>query len=221
MKNIHIVFDLDWTLADTQKIHQKIESDFLRSFWVSIDPENIWKIFAGRSPQEWISELLKQENVDFLQKDIDIFVDSKDEKVINLLDNWEIELMNSTKKVLETLSLNWCKIWLSSGACREFIDKFIIYFELQNIIEASTSANEVLNKKPNPDVFEKSFKTLENKYWIPEKKYVVWDWWSDVEGWYKSWAKTIWINQKRIMPKIPDYLDYQVDYLLDVVNVIL
>lgn len=29
--NIHIVFDLDGTLTDTQKIHQQIESDFLKS----------------------------------------------------------------------------------------------------------------------------------------------------------------------------------------------
>lgn len=28
---IHIVFDLDGTLADTQQIHQEIESDFLAS----------------------------------------------------------------------------------------------------------------------------------------------------------------------------------------------
>jgi beta-phosphoglucomutase-like phosphatase (HAD superfamily) len=29
--NIHIVFDLDGTLTDTQGIHQQVESDFLQS----------------------------------------------------------------------------------------------------------------------------------------------------------------------------------------------
>ena len=31
MKNIHVVFDLDGTLVDTQRIHERIESDFLAS----------------------------------------------------------------------------------------------------------------------------------------------------------------------------------------------
>lgn len=52
----HIVFDLDWTLIDTQKIHQEIESEFLKSKWLNIDPEEIWKKYAWRTPKErkWI-----------------------------------------------------------------------------------------------------------------------------------------------------------------------
>ena len=52
---------------------------------------------------------------------------------------------------------------ISSGACRDFIDAFIAYFTL-DMIEASTSANEVTRKKPAPDVFLSSFAKLEEIY---------------------------------------------------------
>lgn len=195
--NNHIVFDLDWTLADTQKIHQRIESDFLASKWIHIDPVNIWKKYAGRSPIEWIPELLIKSRISFETKDIDDFVHWKDEKVIALLNQWEISLMPFAKETLEKLSKKWYKIWISSGACREFIDDFIKYFVLW-MIEASTSADEVENKKPAPDVFLKSFMVLENKYWKPIKKYVVWDWRSDIIGWHKAWAISVLFNNSNI-----------------------
>lgn len=61
---------------------------------------------------------------------------------------------------------------ISSGACRKFIDAFIIYFSL-DMIESSTSANEVQNKKPAPDVFLSSFAKLEEHYEKPTQKWVV------------------------------------------------
>ncbi len=68
-KNIHIVFDLDGTLVNTQIIHQKIESDFLKMFWVDINPIQIWLKYAWRSPQEWIKELLTKK-ISVLRKKI-------------------------------------------------------------------------------------------------------------------------------------------------------
>jgi len=216
-KNTHIVFDLDWTLADTQIIHQTIESDFLKKFWLNIEPKQIWLIYAWRSPQEWIPELLAENNIDYTNKDIDDFVDSKDEQVISLLKKWDIKLMDWTLELLKNLHKDWYKIGISSGACREFIDNFIEYFNLI-MIESSTSANEVKNKKPHPDVFNKSFEILEKNYWKPSQKWVIWDWWSDVEWWTKTGAKTIWINSNS--PKNKELLNFQINTIKEVYNLI-
>ncbi len=218
ISNKYIVFDLDWTLADTQIIHQQIESDFLRSFWINIKPEDIWKKYAWRSPQEWIPELLTENEVNFTQKDIDDFVDWKDEKVIKLLQDWNIELMDWTEEVLRNLYSKWYRLWISSGACREFIDNFIDYFNFNEIIDASTSANEVKNKKPHPDVFQKSFEQLEKKYWKSIEKIVVWDWWSDVMWWKWCDSITIWINENS--PKDKKVLDFQVKNIKKIYDII-
>ena len=214
----HIVFDLDWTLADTQIIHQKIEADFLKTFWVEINPEEIWKKYAWRSPQEWIPELLDELSIKYTQNDIESFVDWKDEKVIELLKSWKINLMDWTTEVLKNLYSKWYRLWISSGACREFIDNFIEYFNFNDIIDASTSANEVVNKKPHPDVFLRSFEQLEKKYWKSIERIVVWDWWSDVIWWKASNAMTIWINTNK--PKDEKMLDVQVKNIKEIYNII-
>ena len=203
MKNIHIVFDLDGILADTQKIHEKIESDFLASKWVILDPKIIGQTYAGRSPSEWIPECLIQNNIVFSYDEIDVFIESKDEKVIALLREWEISLMPWVKDTLQIFQNQWIRMGISSGACREFIDAFLIYFSL-DMIEASTSANEVIHKKPAPDVFLSSFARLEELYGKPTQKWVVWDGKTDIIGGKASWAKTVLCFQE--YPEIfPDF----------------
>lgn len=216
----HIVFDLDWTIADTQKIHQQIESDFIKSKWYNIDPQTIWIKYAWRSPQERISELLNLENISFNQSDIDNFVNNKDSTVIDLLQKWKIELMIYALEILQYLNNKNYKIWLSSWACRLFIDQFIKYFNLEKIIIASTSANEVEKKKPHPDVFLNSFNQIKNIHWIPKIKYVIWDWWSDMEWWHKSWAKTIWLNYCNKIKLNDIYCNWEIKSLKDLQNIL-
>lgn len=187
---IHIVFDLDGTLADTQRIHEKIESDFLASKWIYIEPSIIGKTYAWRSPTEWIPECLREHHVNFHHDEIEIFVESKDAKVINFLKDGQIELMVWVLETLRFFASRGVKMGISTGACREFIDEFIAYFHL-DMIEASTSANEVEHKKPAPDVFLSSFEKLEKIHGKPDAKWVVWDWKTDIIGWKAAWASTI------------------------------
>lgn len=210
MKNIHIVFDLDGTLANTQKIHQEIESEFLQFKWVSIDPKAIGKQYAGRSPSERIPEFLKQKSIIFEEWEIDNFVKFKDKKVLELLHKWKIELMPFVKETLSQLSQKWCKIWISSGACRQFINDFISYFNFENIIGSSTSANEVKNKKPAPDVFINSFKILEENYWKPNEKFVVGDGKSDIIWWHYTGATTIFYNNTQIESSFDESADFTI-----------
>ncbi len=212
---IHIVFDLDGTLADTQKIHQQIESDFLASKWVSIQPDIIGKTYAGRSPVEWIAECFTENHVDYEQHEIDAFVHSKDARVVELLHNGKIELMPWVLETLSKLKNTWVKMWISSGACRAFIDDFIEYFHL-DMIEASTSADEVIHKKPAPDVFLSTFQKLEQLYGKPEKKWVIGDGKTDVIGGNAAWAQTILCYNTFDVP----YL-YRIDFFEEILTYII
>lgn len=211
---IHIVFDLDGTLADTQQIHQQIESDFLATKWVIIDPEKIGQTYAGRSPSEWIPECLRQNSMNFSQDEIDLFIESKDERVIDLLTRWKIELMSWVSETLREVQKRGIKMGISSGACREFIDEFVEYFHL-DMIEASTSANEVIQKKPAPDVFLASFAILEKLYGKPTQKWVIWDGKTDIIGGAAAEAQTILCYQNyNIM------YDYRIDNFSEILSII-
>ncbi len=216
----HIIFDLDWTIADTQNIHQQIESDFIKTFWFSISPQVIWIEYAWRSPQERIPELLKSKDISFNQSDIDNFVDKKDSIVIDLLNKWQIQLISHADEILKYLNNKDYKIWLASGACREFIDQFIKYFWFQDIIVASTSSNEVKNKKPHPDVFINSLNKLEKVYWKADTTYVIWDWRSDMEWWYKSWSQTVWLNYLNKKKLNHIYCKYEIKSLKDLKKIL-
>ena len=107
----HIVFDLDWTITDTQKIHEQIESDFLKQKWVYIE-------------------------------------------------------------------------------------------------------------KPNPDVFLETFKKLEDIHWSSDLKYVIWDWWSDMEGWYRAWAKTVWLNYLNKQKLNDIYCNFEIESLKELQDIL-
>jgi len=215
----HLVFDLDGTLSDTQKIHERIESDFLKEYWVFIEPKTIGSRFAGRTPQEWISEVLSAEQKEFSWKYLETFVSQKDQIVLNALSKWEIELMPFAHETLQYLVQKWYKIGISSWACREFIDAFIVYFHLQEIILVSTSANEVKNKKPHPDVYQASFDKLVGLDRVPDTTYVIGDWWSDVVGWHHAGAKTVWLNAWHKPKPDVSICDYEIETLKDLQHI--
>jgi len=218
--NTHIVFDLDGTLTDTQKIHQQVESDFLQSKWIIITPEIIWIKYAWRTPKERISELLLSEKIDFTHEEVGKFVDGKDDIILSLLHIWKINLMPYALEALKYLHDKGYKIWISSWSARDLLDELISYFGLDAIIVASTSANEVKNKKPHPDVFLSSFRKIEEIYGVPNSKYVIWDWWSDMEWWYKAWAKTIWLNYAK-KEKLNDiYCNVEIKSLEELKNIL-
>ncbi|MFA6256665.1 MAG: HAD family phosphatase [Candidatus Absconditabacterales bacterium] len=218
--NIHIVFDLDGTLTDTQKIHQKIESDFLKTKGININPETIGIMYIGRTPKERIPELLSAEKIDYTQEEVEIFVDGKDNIILSLLHAGKIDLMPHAFETLIYLHNQGYKLGLSSGSSRELIDEIIQYFGLEKIVIASTSANEVERKKPYPDVFLSSFSKIEKQYGAPDDKYVIGDGWSDMEGGHKAGAKTIWLNYLK-KEKLNDiYCDIEIESLKDLQTIL-
>ncbi|MCK9272151.1 HAD family phosphatase [Candidatus Gracilibacteria bacterium] len=158
--------------------------------------------------------------INFHKEELELFVSKKDEIVISMLNGGKIELMPYAFEILELLHQNGYKIGISSGACREFIDQFIVYFNLKEIVIASTSSNEVEKKKPNPDVFLTSFKKIEDLFGIPDNKLVIGDGWSDIEGGHKSGAKTIWLNYSK-KDKINEfYCDFEIESLKDLKDIL-
>ena len=103
---VHIVFDLDWTLADTQKIHQQVESGFLQKKGAAITPEIIGIKYAWRTPKEWIPEFLLSEKIDFTQEEVEKFVDGKDDIILSLLHEGKIGLMPYTLEILGLMDKN-------------------------------------------------------------------------------------------------------------------
>ena len=44
-----VIFDMDGVIADTQKIHSRIEAEMFASYGITISPTEITRRFSGRS----------------------------------------------------------------------------------------------------------------------------------------------------------------------------
>ncbi|MCX6824950.1 MAG: HAD family phosphatase [candidate division SR1 bacterium] len=217
---IHIVFDLDGTLTDTQTIHQKLESDFLKSKGIDIQPEGVGLQYAGRTPKEWIPEVLMSKKINFTQEEVNAFVDWKNEVLISLLHAGKIDLIPHAFETLIYLYNKGYKIGISSGSGKERIKELVKYFHLEEMILASTSSNEVEHKKPYPDVFLATFEKIEKIYGTPDTTYVIGDGWADVEGGHKAGAKTVWLNPGKIAKLDASYCDFEIGDLKELQNIL-
>ncbi len=216
--NVHVIFDLDWTLSDSQKFHQEIEKNFLITKGIEISAREIEQNYAWRSPIQWIPELLDSKSIPYTMWEIEEFIKKKDEILLDWLRSWNIPFIPWAKEAIIDLFNSWYKLWISSWACREFIDAFVKNKKLDKYITYSTSADEVENKKPHPDVFNETFKKLKNKFWTPHFKFVLWDGLSDAEWWSRSGAKTIRIPSQGTdytlhADRITKYVDLKIDSL--------
>lgn len=192
MQNIYIDFDFDGTLVDTQKYHAQIESTFLLKYGVEISPGEISQTYAGRTPRERIAELLASYNVFLTHEELEFFELHKNNQVVLLAKEWKIDLLPGVKQFIEEAKKTpgvvlWISSWTSVAALQELLP----FFGLD--IHFYTSADEVINKKPAPDVFDKTFDKMGAK--DSDKKVVIGDWLSDIIGGKAAGAKTIFVNE--------------------------
>ncbi len=54
------IYDMDGVVADTQKIHSRLESELLATFGIIISPDEITRRFSGRSLKEQFAELFEE-----------------------------------------------------------------------------------------------------------------------------------------------------------------
>ena len=83
------------------------------------------------------------------------------------------------------------------------------------MIDATTSANEVVQKKPAPDVFLASFEKLEKIHGKPTEKWVIGDGKTDIIGGNASDAKSILCYHDYDIP-----YTYRIDAFRDLFDII-
>jgi beta-phosphoglucomutase-like phosphatase (HAD superfamily) len=156
-----------------------------------------------------MAEYLNGEGIAFDATELENFVERKDSIVISQLRSGAIALMPKVAETVRELARRGYVMGISSGACRQFIDEFIERFGFSKIMRASTSANEVVRKKPHPDVFLATFEKLSSQFDGPDAKYVVGDGWSDVQGGHAALARTVWFNYLGKPVRDPSICDFE------------
>ncbi|MBK5133671.1 MAG: HAD family phosphatase [Candidatus Lokiarchaeota archaeon] len=157
-----VIFDWDGTLANTKKIIVMAFQRALNEIDCKISNSFIERLI-GIGSIETFREILKFKNVRFDKSLLEFLVRKKVQFSIEL--NGDITLFAGSRELLESLE-GRVKMGLASMNNRDFIDFMLRKFDLSNIFDSVITANEIINAKPHPEIFQKCAKQL---YVIPEK----------------------------------------------------
>ena len=143
-----VIFDMDGTLLDTQKIcvpAWDYAGDNQGYKNVGKHIENV----CGMNEKGWTDYLLKH----FPNIDINKF---KSEMRQYIIDNLKVRYKKGAPQLLEFLKKNNIKIAIASGSSRETIKHHLTEVNGLEYFDAFVGSHDVLNGKPAPDVFLKA-----------------------------------------------------------------
>lgn len=205
-KNTHkydaVIFDLDGVLFDTQTpVHATAECKVLENYGIKIKPEEISHRFAGISTKKVFEEIASHLNFQEL-------LESKWIIVREILNTTHPEPIDSMIRLLAYLKLNKIPIIIASASPRWYIEiilekkigksvgsmgTFFRHTPLKHYFSKNfVSAEEVLNPKPEPDVFLEAAKRLRMN---PKRCLVIGDGKSDVRGGVSAGMDVIFLGE--------------------------
>lgn len=152
-----VIFDMDGVVANTQKIHSKIEANLFFDVGITITPEEIDKEFAGCPDSEFFLKVLEKNKND---ANPDELIKKKWEEMAQLHDD-EIEAIPGVIKLIDWLFEKDIPIAIASSSRLVFITRVLEALNIADKFNTIVSTEEVEFGKPKPDIYELAAKKLE------------------------------------------------------------
>lgn len=186
-----VVFDMDGTLLDTQKICIPAWEYAGRLLGISDMGKRVYDVF-GMNETGWTDYLRNN----FKALDISAF---KSEARKYISENLVIKFKPGALELLEFLKENNIKIALASGSSRETINHNLKSVNAEKYFDAIVGGYDVKNGKPAPDVF---ILAAEKLGVLPEECFVIEDSANGIIAGYKAGMRCI---------GIPDILEFNAE----------
>lgn len=160
-KNVKLViFDMDGLMFDTEMMYLKFAPKAAKKLGYDIS-EDILKKTIGTNHQ-WAFEILKSEGFrDFPFKE---FWDILDEAYSNYFDAEGVPIKQGLIKFLEHLKKNNVKMAVATSSRREKAERLLTEAKVRDYFSLITCGDEIVNAKPDPEIFLKTADKLKVKY---------------------------------------------------------
>ena len=145
-----VIFDMDGVISDTQNIHSAIESELLKGYGVTINPEEITRKYAGTRMKEWMPDVFKHHHVS--TPSMEEISAKKKVHLENALKEG-IREVPGTREFIQFLKEKNIPIAVASASRLALIDLILTKLDLKKEFDAIASSEEVKMGKPEPDVF--------------------------------------------------------------------
>lgn len=162
-----IIFDFDGVIADTEPLHLKAFQLTLKENGIELSDEDYFENYLAYDDKTLFKELLKDRNYEHNEAQISDFMNRKSEHFENVLKG-NILVLEGVPEFISTISGKY-PLAIGSGALRSEIIDILESGGLREHFEIIVSADEVINCKPDPQVFIETLRRLNNLDSVSEK----------------------------------------------------
>lgn len=152
-----IIFDMDGVIIDSEPLHMKLERELLEEFGGKISKEE-HDTFVGTTDYHMWSTFKDKFN---LEPSVDELIKTKKERFIQNIH--KVELVDNFYEFMLELYNEGYPLALASSNNRKNVDLIMERFDLDKYLKVSISGEEVVNSKPDPEIFLKAAKKLDVK----------------------------------------------------------
>jgi HAD superfamily hydrolase (TIGR01509 family) len=147
-----VIFDLDGVLIDSEPLHCRADNQLLTELGID-PPGNYFDRFAG-----WTDEVMwNAVKKDFhISKSTDQIKEFQLSVKLKLLQEGDLKAISGVVELLKELNKGRIPTAIASSSQKVFIGAVIKKIEIAQYFELILSGEEVVNSKPEPDIFIKA-----------------------------------------------------------------
>ena len=147
-----IIFDMDGVIIDSEPVHQKLEFEMFDELDLHISDEE-HKTFVGTSAVDMWTRIKMNHSLAKTPEELLMYGRAK---YWDALEQDRVPLVSGSKELMSKLYQSKFIVQVASSATRPTVDKVIEHFHLEKYISHRIGGNEVIQSKPDPEIFVKA-----------------------------------------------------------------
>ncbi len=156
-----IIFDFDGVIADTEPLHLKAFQLTLADNGIELSDQEYFANYLAYDDKTFFKELFKDRNFEHDESVISDFMNQKSKHFENVLKG-NILILEGVPEFISQISDKY-PLSIGSGALRAEIVEILKYAGLRDHFDIIVSADDVVDCKPDPEVYLKVLKDLNDK----------------------------------------------------------
>lgn len=144
-----IIFDLDGTISDTQKLHAQVESALLARYGVIISPDEITRQYAGMNTRKVFDEILKNQETSY---DLDQIMNEKWETMEQLARE-RVDAIEGAISLIESCKESGFGLAVASASNLKYVESVLTSLGVKHHFDFLVGGDMVSHGKPDPESF--------------------------------------------------------------------
>ncbi len=152
-----VLWDFDGTIADTQILHAKTETETMKKYGIDISSEEITRRFAGVKLKVIFQTIFDENDV---KADVQEACEAKWHLMDELVRGELPEFMPGAKELLDKLYNADIKMALATSSIKNYVDFMVDALSIRNKFQFIITGDDVELGKPDPEIFIKAASML-------------------------------------------------------------